>query len=179
MVHKSRYVTCWQARVVFDPSAHHLCGWFVMAFDSASEQDDDSVSCCSGDPWLSFRHRAVSESRAMQSKLVMWKSWDFLTQFVQVIIWLLVKWQWGVAELAFARSRMGCLIEAVSRSAKERVATRSLYCEGSWSPLNVSCAEHLWNVILKSEHFSVIWKVEQLSFWVIKCCASVKLMLST
>lgn len=124
------------------------------------------------------QHRAVSGGRAMQSKLVMWKSWDFLTQFVQVIIWLLLKWQWGVAELAFARSGMGSLIEAVSRSAEERRSNQVIML---WeiSIWNVSCAEHLWNVILKSEHFSVIWKLEQLSFWVIKYCASVKLMFST
>lgn len=129
-------------------------------------------------PDFFFQHRAVSGGRAMQSKLVMWKSWDFLTQFVQVIIWLLVKWQWGVAELAFAWSRMGSLIEAVSRSAEEKCSNQVIML---WeiSIWNVSCAEHLWNVILKSEHFSVIWKLEQLSFWVIKYCASIKLMFST
>lgn len=179
MVHKSRYVTCWWARVVFDPSARHLCGWLVMAFDSASEQEDDSVSCCSGDPWLSFQHRAVSESRAMQPKPVMWKSWEFLPQFVQVIIWLLVEWQWGVAELAFARSRIGRLIEAVSRSAEERRSNQviilweiSITIKCFMCRTSLKCYFKIWTFLCNLKTGTAILLGN-------KSCASVKLIFST
>lgn len=43
---------------------------------------------------------------------------------------------WGRHKLAFARSNMGSLIEAVSRSAKERRSkSGSLCCERSGAPM--------------------------------------------
>lgn len=80
---------------------------------------DNSVSCCSGDVLSStqlwMRVEQCNQNYSCENHEIV--LFDFSAQVVQVVIWLLVKWQWGVGALGFARSDMSGLIEAVSRSA--------------------------------------------------------------